>query len=67
MAVCVYLALELRRERAAHDASRLRYESVMEKRYEVLATSVEQTKAMVFALGELRDQVELLQKRIPRR
>lgn len=65
--VSVYLAAELRRERESHNETRLRYETLTEKRYSILETSVEQSKAMVAALGELREQVELLQTKSGRR
>lgn len=65
--VAVYLATELRRERESHNETRLRYETLTEKRYSILETSVEQSKAMVAALGELREQVELLQTKSGRR
>ena len=57
----VYCALELRREREAHDATRLRYEGIAEHRYSVLENSVEQNQAVVTALTELRGQIEQLQ------
>jgi len=61
-----YLVIELREERKRHEATRARYELMTDKRHGILEESVSQTKSIVLALGEMREQLENLQRRTRR-